>query len=659
MVTGPCNQNDQPTKDLTMPGALRSPLPEERGAAAILFAVALPILIMMVALVVDLGYGYYSKQRLQDALDLAAIAAARELDGGPGERGSARVAAGAVMEQNGYSAEDIESIQFGNYSRSRALGSRFRPEASQSLPPNAVKLVGTSRSPRFFAAIVSPAGLDVAAKSVAMTTGRYATVKIGSGLAKLSGGLLNALLGALLGGNVNLSVLDYNGLLGANIELLSFLDEYAIRVGLKAGDYNGLLSADASVLGVLGVLADVAHNAASGSQKAIGLGIGLGDAFPGLSKLQLLNIKDVNIKLGDLLGVGIGAVDSGIAIPVNLFDLVTASLLVASTGSNATGQHAVSASLGTFLGASLDVSVVEKPQPPTGYRVISEEDIRNGNNILRTAQIRLLLRVDWQGPLAGVLTLVNGLLDILQILGFDIDLLPTYGPHANKNLSIGIAVAPAQVRVNKLGCEPESTADRYVAMAIDTGLASAHIGQIDKVKFLSNNAPAHADPFRVLGIAYNLWGLINPPLDILTVDLGVNLPIGAPTANVDLKGRDLLDGAKFPDIAALFNQTGHRADNMDFPSGVTVGTTKIVSTLGKNLRDALGLQLGGVLGTYLLQPIVNAVTYIVGDVLIGMVLGPILDLIVDLLLKVLGIQVGTADVAVVDLVCGSPRLVVE
>ncbi|WP_166646529.1 pilus assembly protein TadG-related protein [Zavarzinia compransoris] len=629
-----------------MPRDLPAPPSRERGAAALLFAVTLPLLIMMIAFVVDFGYGYYSKQRLQDALDLAAIAAARELDGAAEERGAARAAAYAVMEKNGFSATDIATLKFGSYSRGRPIGSRFHPEASQSRSPNAVELVGAAESPRFFSRVLAADNLGVAATSVAMTTGRYATVKIGSGLAKLSGGLLNALLGALLGGNVNLSVLDYNGLLGANVELLSFLDEYAIRVGLSAGDYDGLLSADVSVLGVLGVIADVAHNAANGDPKALGLGLGLGDAFPGLSKLMLLNIKDVNIKLGDLLGVGIGAVDSGLAIPVNLFDLVTASILVASTGSNATGQHPISVSLGTFLGASLDVSVVEMPQPPTGYRVISEEDIRNGDNILRTAQIRLLLRVDWQGPLTGILYVVNGLLDILQVLGLDADLLPTYGPHANDNLSIGVAVAPAQVRVNALGCEPENTADRYVSMAIDTGLASAHVGQIDRDDFLSNNAAAHADPFRVLGLSYNLWGLINPPLDILTVDLGVNLPIAAPTAHVDLKGEALLDAAKFPDIAALFDQAGHRPDNEDFPSGVSVGTTQIITTLGKNLRTALGLQLGGFLGTYLLQPLIDAVTYIVGDFLIGMVLGPLLDLIVDLLLKVLGIQVGTADVAV-------------
>lgn len=629
----------------------------EGGAAALLFAVALPILIAIVAMVVDLGYGYYSRQRLQAALDLAAISAARELDGSTGQRSAAIAAANRSLQQNGFSAQDVEAYDFGSYSRGRPLGNRFKVLATGN-SINAVRLEAADTSPRFFSAIIGTDPIDISVRSTAMTTGRYATVKIASGLASLNNGLLNRILGALLGGNVNLSVLDYKGLVGANVELLGFLDQYAIRVGAQVGSYDELLRADASVLGVLGVVADIAKNAANGDSKAIRLGVGLGDAFPGISKLPLVVLSDVDVKLGDLLGVGLGNNDSGLSVPVNVFDLITASILAASTKTNATGQHAVMVNLGTFLGASVDVSIVEPAQPPTGYRVITEDDIRTGNNLLRTSQIRLLLRVDWKGPLSGVITLVNGLLDVLQILGLDVDLLPTYGAHANDNLSVGVNVAPAQARITKLGCEPARTEDRYVDMDVDTGLVSAHVGQINRTAFLSNSAAAHADTFNVLGIYYNLWGLINPPIDILSVGLGVNLNIGGPTARPSVKASDALSQPAFKDIAAVFSETGHAADSAAFPSGVTVGTKKIVTTLGKSLRDALGLQLGGVLGTFVLKPLVDLVTYIVGDFLIGMVLGPILDAIVDFLLNILGVSVGTAEVAVIDLECGTPKLVV-
>ncbi|RJF87314.1 hypothetical protein D3874_09975 [Oleomonas cavernae] len=224
----------------------------ERGAAAMLFAVALPLLLVMSAFVVDLGYAYYSKQRLQDSLDLAAIAAAGALDGSGAERANARNAALNTMIANDFPAQSLTGIDFGNYSRTRALGSRFQASGSNMNSPNAVKLTGTTDSPRFFSRIIATDAFDLDVTSTAVTTGRYTTVKIASGLANLDEGLLNALLGALLGGNVSLSALDYNGLVGANVELLSFLDAYAVKVGATVGDYDGLLSADASVLGVLG-----------------------------------------------------------------------------------------------------------------------------------------------------------------------------------------------------------------------------------------------------------------------------------------------------------------------------------------------------------------------------------------------------------------------
>lgn len=628
----------------------------ERGAAAILFAVALPLLLMVSAFVVDFGYAYYSKQRLQDALDLAAIAAAGELDGSDSERTNARSAAINTLIDNGFSAESLEAIDLGNYSPARALGSRFQASSGAMASANAVRLLGISQSPRFFSRIIATDPLDLGVVSTAITTGRYATVRIASGLANLDEGLLNALLGALLGGNVNLSALDYKGLVGANIELLSFLDAYAVKVGATVGDYDGLLSADASVLGVLGLVAELAQNAYDGASSAIDLGVGLGDAFPGINKLPLLQLQDVNLTLGELLGVGLGNDDAGLEVPVNVFDLVTASILAASNATNATGEHPVLVSLNTFLGASLELSITEQPQPPLGFRRITEEDIRNGDNILRTAQIRLLLSVDWQGALSGVITVVNGLLDLLQVVGLDVDLLPTYGPNANDNLSIGVAVAPSQVRVTKLGCEPVSTADRFVGMDIDTGLASAHVGQIDPVAFLSNNAPAEATPFNLLGLSYNLWGLIEPPIEILSVDLGINLSLGAPQAPREVKGGDTLDPAVFPDIYAFFSQAGHPADTADFPSGTSVGTSGIISNLGDDLKDGLGLQLSGVVGDFVLQPLVDLVT-LIGGILIGDVLGPLLDGIVDLLLDTLGVRVGTAEVAVIDLQCGSARLV--
>lgn len=620
----------------------------ERGASAIIFAIVLPLLIMMVAFVIDFGYAYYSRQRLQDSLDLAALAAARELDGAIGERARAEAAAISALTRDGFSVDNLDGIRFGSYDRNRAVLNRFVPEAASSgMGPTAVELRGRADSPRFFSRILAPDALDVGTKSTAITTGRYATVRIGSGLAGLNNGLLNAILSLVLGSSVNLTALDYKGLLGANIDLLGLLDAYAVKLGLNVGDYNKLLGTDVSVLGLIGVAADVAQNAANGMQQAIDLGIGLGDAFPGLNKLPLVKLRDVNVKLGELLGVGIGTAEAGLAVPVNLFDLVTAGIFAASTAANQTGQHALGVNLGSFLGASLDVSVVEPPQPPSGMRVITDADIKSGNNLLRTAQVRLLLQVNLQGPLGNAIGGLNAVLGLLQLVGVEIKLLP-----GTKNISIGINVAPAQMVVKELGCSPPHSADRFVGMDIDTGLLTAHVGEINRVNFLSNSAPATASPLSILSLSL-LWGA----LPLLDVGLGVNLPVVGPTAARDLRAGESTDGNAFPDLAAMFDEAGAAPDNQAFPSTTRVGTVQIISTLGKNLKQALGLQLGGFLGTYVLAPLIDLVTFVVGDVLIGQLLGPLLDALVDLLLNTLGIRVGIADVAVINLECGNAKLV--
>lgn len=616
----------------------------ERGAAAIIFAVALPILLIALGFVIDLGYARYEKQRLQDSLDLAAIAAARQLDGTATQRADALAAAQTVLTDNGFAAGVLTSAEFGRYDRSRSALDRFLAESpSASASPTAVRLNATDDAPRFFSRLIDSGRIDVAVRSTAVTTGRYATVRIGSGLAGLDNGLLNAILGALLGSSVNLTALDYNGLVGANVELLGFLDAYAVKAGLAVGDYDSLLAADVSALGVLGVVADLAKNASEGDPSALGVGLGLGDAFPGISKLPLLNLQDVSVNLGDLLGVGLGTAESGLATTLNVFNLITAGIFAASPNdtTNATGEHVVAVSLGTFLGASLDLSVVEGMQ----QRVVTETDIANGDNLLRTAQVRLLLQVDLKGPLGAAVQTLNAVLSLLQLIGLHLELLP-----GTDVISVGVDVAPAEMRVTRLGCEPSDQRDRYVRSDITTGLLTAAVGVIDRTAFLSNDQAATATPIDVL--ALDIFGV--PLLDL---GLGVNLPVAAPNfTNVDLLASQSTDAEAFPDLAAEFEQDGADADSEAFPSSTHVGTSQIISTLGKDLMSKLGLQLDGLVGG-LLSAILEPVLYIVGDVLLGTVLGPVLDGIVDLLLNTLGVRVGTADVAVVNLECGNAKLV--
>ena len=63
-----------------------------------------------------------------------------------------------------------------------------------------------------------------------------AAFSIGSRLARLDGGVANALLSGLAGGSVSLSVMDYEALLDADVDLLTWLDALAVELDVEAAD---------------------------------------------------------------------------------------------------------------------------------------------------------------------------------------------------------------------------------------------------------------------------------------------------------------------------------------------------------------------------------------------------------------------------------------
>jgi len=69
-----------------------------------------------------------------------------------------------------------------------------------------------------------------------------AAFSVGSRLASLNGGILNALLGGLLGGNISLSVMDYNSLVSADVDVLSFTDALATQLHLTGVSYSDVLA---------------------------------------------------------------------------------------------------------------------------------------------------------------------------------------------------------------------------------------------------------------------------------------------------------------------------------------------------------------------------------------------------------------------------------
>lgn len=99
-------------------------LANEKGSVSILLAISITVLMAFSAVAIDVGRIALQKQLLQNALDSACLAGALNL---PANTVTAQEQAMLCFEANGYSRDDIQSIQFLNANR------RIRLTASESV----------------------------------------------------------------------------------------------------------------------------------------------------------------------------------------------------------------------------------------------------------------------------------------------------------------------------------------------------------------------------------------------------------------------------------------------------------------------------------------------------------------------------------------------
>ncbi|WEK41766.1 MAG: TadG family pilus assembly protein [Candidatus Sphingomonas colombiensis] len=132
-----------------------------------------------------------------------------------------------------------------------AAAARFTPASGSA---DAVRVELESTSPTFLAAIFGRHDIAIGRQAIAARQ-RYASFSIGSRLASLDGGLLNAYLSALTGSNVSLSVMDYRALAGADVDLFRYLPLLRTKAGLQAASFGDVLKSNVSTPQALDALA--------------------------------------------------------------------------------------------------------------------------------------------------------------------------------------------------------------------------------------------------------------------------------------------------------------------------------------------------------------------------------------------------------------------
>ncbi|TIX39889.1 MAG: hypothetical protein E5V19_05605, partial [Mesorhizobium sp.] len=108
---------------------------------------------------------------------------------------------------------------------------------------------------RYFASSLIPTPV-IGTEALASVTPQ-AMFSVGSRLLSVNGGILNSLLSGLLGTNISLSVMDYNALISADVNVLSFVDALAVQLQLTGVSYSDVLASKATVGQVATALANV------------------------------------------------------------------------------------------------------------------------------------------------------------------------------------------------------------------------------------------------------------------------------------------------------------------------------------------------------------------------------------------------------------------
>lgn len=465
---------------------------DQSGTISILAAAILPVSVAVTALAVDVASLYLERRTIQGVADLASLAAASNLD-------SAESAARETLEANGVANVKQLVVTKGHYSADPAIAyqQRFQPGEA---PYNAVKVEVVRASNLYFARMFNLAAMDEKVTSVGAATAE-ASFSVGSRLAAVRGGVLNALLGGLVGGSLSLSVMDYNALLDARVSIGDYLGALATELNLRAGTYNDVLASSARISNVINAL--IAVNERNGASSAVAA---LKAAQVASSVANLQVPLDHLFNLGPYGSLQTGSMNPGLGATIDALSLLQASAALAN------GGHQVSVDLTANVPGiaklTLDL-VIGEPMQYSGW-----VSVGSAGATLRTAQtkLRLTAQIGGQGLLSGITVT-----------------LPIYAE-----------AAYAEARLSAVTCRG-SGVDQQATIAVTPGVARTAIASVTDRML--------ADP--------QLWQKLPKGQIVSTSLLKVN---GSAVVNIGNVGETLL---RFDD-ADVAAHTIKRADTSDY-----------------------------------------------------------------------------------------------
>ncbi|TPK31088.1 hypothetical protein FJ492_28420 [Mesorhizobium sp. B2-5-4] len=553
----------------------RSMMGDKKANFAVMTALSAPVALALAAVAIDEASIYTERREAQAMVDLAAITAASNIN----NVNTAVVTTltdngmpGVVVQASGQTipaaaGKTVVTVTRGRYASSTAnVSQRFQAGVT---PYNAARVTLAKIPQRYFASWLIPTPVIDTQATASMTP--QATFSVGSRLLSVNGGILNALLSGLLGGNISLSVMDYNGLISADVSVLSFISALGTQLNITAGTYSDVLASKATVGQIATAMANVPG---LGNTAKVALQT-IASKSTSTVKIPLSGLVD----LGSVGSLGLGQQPSGLGVDASAMGMLSAAAVLA----NGTNQAAVNlgATIPGLLSATVTIAIGE---PMQSSPWLSIDDI---GTVVRTAQTRIKVAATVGGAggnIGGGITLVSVNLPLhVEVAYAEAKLTDISCPTGPDSIKVTVSARPGVVEAHLADSsssgfadftKPESFSDTEIAkvsllinLLSVTGSAAFEMTNNAPTALTFNKADIDAKTIKTVS-TQNLTQSLTTSL-VSDLSLTVNL-LGLPLLNL----KTLLSTVR-PAVVALLN-----------------GVAAPVDELVYNLLGALGVRVG-------------------------------------------------------------------
>lgn len=519
---------------------------KQRGAMGLFGIMTLLLATLFVALAVDTGRLLMEQRRMQTVADMAALdASALAGHCGEGDLSQVEALAQASAARNNHiiSAGKTLDISLGRIDIGAAGLRQFTTTSADSA--TAVKVIAAKSVPAsFFAGGILGRRVNLTASAVAERQGIAGFVAGSSliGLSDQQAGLLNSLLGGILGSPVSLNVLSYQGIAAANITLADLVEASAAIASTEE-----LLSSNLSLSGWLNLYADAVN-----ASDAVDVGLSAA-----MQSLITANVNDLTAQFSDIVAVTTDSPEAAAEAGVNLFDLLTTTAFVAN------GSQSISLPLsvnlpGNLLNVTTQLNITEPPKIAIGPPGRNAEG--QWRTYIETVQFDLT-------------TLVQSTVD-LSLAGL-------VGAKAEIDLALQLDMAQGSAWLQTLQCGQINNNRAIVTIGVQPGTAMLNLARASD----PNAETANIDVSATL--------LLLGRVPVANVGVGLDIPLQNPTPTELIYEVNLADPDAFPRSQQASTAPGLAISNISNGIETNVTLLGVISLplLDQLIADALLAQV--------------------------------------------------------------------